>query len=114
MELELQRLANTDALTGLHNRRQFYELANQELARSRRTQAPVSLMMIDIDHFKQINDTYGHAMGDVVLQSLARTMKNSLREMDVIARLGGEEFVILLPQTSLGQATELAQRLRLK
>ena len=114
MELELQRLANTDPLTGLYNRRQFYELTNQELARSRRTKSPVSLMMIDIDHFKQINDTYGHAMGDVVLQRLGSAMKNFLREMDVIARLGGEEFAILLPQTSLGQATELAQRLRLK
>lgn len=114
MELELQRLANTDTLTGLYNRRQFYKLADQELARSRRTKSPISLMMVDIDHFKQINDTYGHAMGDVVLQNLGRTMKNSLREIDVIARLGGEEFAILLPQTSSGQATELAQRLRSK
>lgn len=114
LELELQNLANRDTLTGLYNRRKFYELANQELSRSHRTKSPVSLMMIDIDHFKQINDTYGHAMGDMVLQSLADTMQHALREMDVIARLGGEEFAILLPETSLKQTTELAQRLRLK
>jgi len=73
---------------------------------------PLSMMMLDIDYFKRINDTHGHAMGDAVLQRLGSTMKNSLREIDVIARLGGEEFAILLPQTTLDQASELAQRLR--
>ena len=67
--------------------------------------------MIDIDHFKKINDTHGHAMGDAVLQHLARTMKRTLRDLDITARLGGEEFAILLPHTSAAQATELAQRM---
>ena len=114
LERELHRLADTDTLTGLHNRRHFYELANKELARSRRVNAPLALLMIDIDHFKKINDAHGHAMGDAVLQHLARTMKSVVRDMDVVARLGGEEFAILLPHTSSAQAAELAQRMRQK
>jgi diguanylate cyclase (GGDEF)-like protein/PAS domain S-box-containing protein len=112
MELELQKLANTDTLTGLNNRRHFYELANKELARARRFKTPITLLMIDIDHFKKINDTHGHAMGDTVLQHLASTMTKALRGTDVTARLGGEEFAILLPHTSSAQASELAQRMR--
>lgn len=114
MELELQKLANTDTLTGLNNRRHFYELANTELARTRRFKTPLSLLMIDIDHFKIINDTHGHAMGDTVLQHLANLMKSSLRGMDITARLGGEEFAILLPHTASAQATELAEKIRQK
>lgn len=111
-EEELRRLATTDPLTGVANRRQFMDCAERELARARRYSRPVALMMIDVDHFKTINDTHGHAIGDEVLKALAAAMLDCVRETDVVGRLGGEEFAVLLPETALAEAIEAADRLR--
>jgi diguanylate cyclase (GGDEF)-like protein/PAS domain S-box-containing protein len=112
-EHELERRAQTDALTGLNNRRHFYELAEQELARARRYGKPLAALMLDVDHFKRFNDTYGHHVGDAVLRKLSEVCTRTLREIDVIGRFGGEEFAVLLPETAAEQAMEAAERLRL-
>lgn len=112
MEQELERRANTDSLTGLPNRRHLVELAEQELARSLRYDCDFSLLLLDVDHFKRINDTYGHKAGDVALQALAEQCHATLREVDISGRFGGEEFAIILPETANGQAMEVAERLR--
>jgi len=107
----VQQLATLDALTGVVNRRHFYELARQELERAVRYRHPLSLLMIDVDYFKQINDTYGHGAGDQVLQTLAQRFKHGLRENDLIGRYGGEEFLVLLPETTGDRALQVAERL---
>lgn len=112
LELELQRLATTDALTGAANRRCFLEHAEAELARSRRYGLEMSLVMMDVDHFKRINDTLGHARGDAALCRLVQLCAQIVRKQDLLGRLGGEEFALLLPQTSLEDATHLVERLR--
>jgi diguanylate cyclase (GGDEF)-like protein len=109
---EVQELAITDSLTKVNNRRRFFDLAEQEFERSRRYNRPLSLIMLDIDHFKRVNDTYGHAAGDTVLERLAQLCQKSLREVDVFARYGGEEFVILLPETTSIEAQLTAERIR--
>jgi diguanylate cyclase (GGDEF)-like protein len=109
---EIQTLATTDPLTGLFNRRHFFELAHHEVERARRTHYPVSVVMLDVDHFKLVNDQYGHQMGDQVLQTVAAGCRKFLRAGDVLGRYGGEEFVILLPDTTLDQAAQVAERLR--
>ncbi len=109
---EIERLASTDALTGIANRRRFLELANQELLRFK-TKEGFSLLYLDIDFFKRINDTYGHGIGDLVLQKFAATVKTQIRALDIFGRLGGEEFALLLPETPLGTAKEVAERIRL-
>lgn len=111
-EAELKRLAVTDPLTGLANRRRFEEFCDREILRFRRYDVPCSLMMLDIDHFKQVNDTYGHAAGDKVLSALAESFHTTLRSTDLPARLGGEEFAILLPLTGLEAALEIGERVR--
>jgi diguanylate cyclase (GGDEF)-like protein/PAS domain S-box-containing protein len=111
MEAELFHQANTDALTGLSNRRHFMILAEQEVRRARRFGRDLSVIMMDLDHFKRVNDTYGHATGDLVLETLCRSAQESLRESDIMGRLGGEEFAILLPETSLEAAGEVAGRI---
>lgn len=108
----LIRLTQTDELTGLANRRHFMQSAEQELARAARYGGDLSLMMMDIDHFKKINDTYGHQTGDLVIQAMAKVCRETLRECDIIGRIGGEEFAIVLPQTAGPQALEVAERLR--
>jgi diguanylate cyclase (GGDEF)-like protein/PAS domain S-box-containing protein len=108
----LEHEARTDCLTGLSNRRHFLELASQELVRVRRYRSPLTLAMLDVDHFKTINDTYGHEIGDKVLMELADICCRALREPDVVGRIGGEEFAILFPQTTGDQAYEIAERLR--
>ncbi len=110
---ELERQAHTDFLTELANRRYFLELAEAELARTLRYGKPFSLLMLDIDHFKAVNDEHGHKAGDVVLQKLADVMTKTLREVDVVGRLGGEEFAAILPETSGAKAWEAAERMRL-
>jgi len=110
-ELASLMLANTDALTGALSRRNFLALAEQELARASRYQLPLMVLMLDLDHFKQINDHYGHAAGDAVLQGFVKTVAAVLRESDLIGRLGGEEFAVLLPSTSADGGTALAQRI---
>jgi diguanylate cyclase (GGDEF)-like protein/PAS domain S-box-containing protein len=112
LEQELKRRAQTDVLTGLYNRRHFYELAEQELARARRYGKPLAVLMLDVDHFKQVNDSYGHHAGDAVLRKLSEVCIATLREIDVIGRYGGEEFVVLLPETDALRALEAAERLR--
>ncbi|SDE63028.1 GGDEF domain-containing response regulator [Rhodospira trueperi] len=109
---ELARLANVDSLTGTLNRRRFMEVATRDLARDRRHNRPVSLIMMDVDHFKGINDSFGHAVGDAALSGMAAACRQVLRESDVVARMGGEEFVVLLPETPMPQASEAAERLR--
>ena len=109
---KVQSMAVTDPLTGLSNRRKFYENASSEFDISRRYNRPLSVIMLDIDHFKRVNDTYGHAVGDQVLQGLAQLVKSNLRQVDLLARYGGEEFVILMPETGLEEAMLIAERLR--
>ncbi len=112
LERELEQQARTDMLTGLNNRRYFFELAEHELARARRYDEPLSALMIDVDHFKEFNDTYGHDVGDVVLRKLSEVCVQTLRESDILGRLGGEEFAILLPETPGAHALDAAERLR--
>ncbi|WP_426125922.1 diguanylate cyclase [Pararhizobium sp. PWRC1-1] len=112
LEIELEKLAATDALTGLPNRRYFLDRANIEFEKVRRFHAKVSLVMIDVDNFKAVNDTHGHAAGDEVLKSISRGCRDRLRQSDVLARFGGEEFVILLCDTNAVDAVFLAEILR--
>jgi len=111
-QLALEALATRDPLTALLNRREFLRLAEQELARAQRDQTPLSLLMIDLDHFKAINDAFGHPAGDAVLQHVANLMTQSIRQTDRVARFGGEEFVVLLPNTDAVSARVLADKLR--
>ncbi len=112
LEVELERQAHLDYLTGISNRRYFMDQAEFELNRARRYSTPLSLFMLDIDFFKQINDTRGHAAGDVVLKKLAEVCQQTLREVDIFGRIGGEEFAILLPGADINAAAEVAERLR--
>lgn len=110
-QAKLEELSRKDPLTGLFNRRHFFELAEREFIRSRRYNRPVSMIMIDLDHFKIVNDTHGHLVGDQILSQIgARILQNS-REVDIVGRYGGEEFLILLPETTLDDAMILAQRI---
>jgi diguanylate cyclase (GGDEF)-like protein len=109
LEAELRRLAGTDALTGLLNRRAFLERAAQL---SKRAEEPPALLMLDLDHFKSVNDRFGHAVGDRALQVVAERWRRLLRDSDVIARVGGEEFAVLLPGTAQATAAAVAERLR--
>jgi diguanylate cyclase (GGDEF)-like protein len=109
---EVSRQANIDALTELPNRRAFDEVFQQEIARSRRYDRPLCVAIGDIDHFKIVNDTFGHPAGDAVLKRLADFIRQDLRNTDHIARWGGEEFAILLPETGLDVADRLLNRLR--
>lgn len=111
--INLEKQAYTDYLTGLNNRRSFIEKTEVELYRKERYGREFSLVMFDIDHFKLINDKYGHNIGDLVLKEIANICRMVLREIDIIGRIGGEEFAILLPETSIKEATQVAQRLRM-
>ncbi len=112
MQKELERLAHTDALTGLYNRRIFMHRLEEEVERVRRHGSALSVLLFDLDFFKRVNDTYGHDTGDVVLAAIARIATEVKRVSDVAARLGGEEFALLLPETDQQGAVQLAQRLR--
>ncbi|MCU0487777.1 MAG: diguanylate cyclase [Anaerolineales bacterium] len=109
---ELQRLATTDPLTEVLNRRHFIHLAKMELQRARRYRQPLSIILFDIDSFKSVNDSYGHAVGDQVLRNMAKVCMNNLRQVDLFGRYGGEEFMALLPNTSISGALKTAERLR--
>lgn len=107
-----KRLASTDGLTGLCNHRVFQERLEEEVERANRYHRPLSLLMVDVDHFKVHNDTHGHLWGDAILTELARLLKDSSRASDIVARYGGEEFALVLPETSQDQALHIANRLR--
>ena len=109
---EVLKYATMDALTGLNNRRQFELRLKQEVSNSKRNNMPLCCIMIDVDYFKKVNDTYGHAAGDCVLKNVSDVIKNEIREYDIACRYGGEEFFIILPQTKLKEAAAVAQRLR--
>jgi diguanylate cyclase (GGDEF)-like protein len=111
-KLRAEQLAQLDPLTGLNNRRAFYDMTGPLWSNAVRHEHPASVMLLDIDHFKQINDAHGHAHGDAVLKTLARALGQSVRQGDVLARWGGEEFIVFLPETTLHEATVLAERLR--
>lgn len=112
LQQQLELLASTDPLTGVLNRRRFFHTAEAELYRARRYDRPLVLALIDIDHFKRINDTHGHQVGDDTLKTLAHAFANRLRRSDLFARFGGEEFVLLMPETQLGDGLRLCERLR--
>jgi len=111
-ELELRIQASTDSLTGVMSRRAFDEQAEREIARACRYGSSLSCLLIDADHFKSVNDTYGHGIGDLALKHLASICSRELRISDCLGRIGGEEFAIMLPETDLGTAIEVAERLR--
>jgi diguanylate cyclase (GGDEF)-like protein len=110
--LALAQASFTDLLTGLPNRRAMVERVNGELGRSDRNHASPALLMVDVDHFKQVNDSYGHETGDQVLQSLANTLRSTVRAYDTCARWGGEEFLVLLPETAMADAVGVGEKLR--
>ncbi len=110
-ELELRQLASIDPLTGTLTRRSWFEAANKEVERAIRHQRPVSFLLMDLDHFKSVNDEYGHAAGDRVLQQFGTLVRHELRKPDIFGRYGGEEFVAVLPETDLSSANILAQRI---
>ncbi|WP_339669126.1 GGDEF domain-containing protein [Dasania marina] len=109
---KLRGQANIDSLTGVNNRRLILKLLTQDIERSARHQRDLSILMIDLDHFKIINDKYGHQMGDRVLSIAARTIVQACRESDLVGRYGGEEFLVILPETNKAAAFELAERIR--
>lgn len=108
----LERRASTDPLTGIFNRLRFNEYLDREISEARRYQHPLALIMFDIDHFKLINDSYGHHVGDRVLKELANVVSANIRDVDIFSRWGGEEFMILSPHTDLGHGRQLAEKLR--
>ncbi len=114
MELELKKLAATDSLTQAYNRTKFDEVIRQEIERAKRYNSLLSIIMFDIDNFKNVNDRYGHLAGDYVLKTIARLTKANIRETDYLIRWGGEEFMLILPETGLEKSQELALRIKRK
>lgn len=108
----LRKLSITDGLTELFNHRHVHELLHEEFERSKRSGEPMSVAMLDLDKFKQVNDTYGHPTGDVILYETARILKDTAREIDMVGRYGGEEFIAILPQTDEDAAEQFAERVR--
>jgi diguanylate cyclase (GGDEF)-like protein len=109
---EVQKLATIDPLTGINNRRELFIQGRQEFERAQRYHRPLSAIMLDLDHFKKVNDTHGHSIGDQVLTCVAKRCAHSLREVDILGRYGGEEFAILLPESGLEAGVQAANRLR--
>ncbi len=111
-QLELRLVATTDSLTGAKTRRAFYASANRQFARAKKTGEPLSVVVLDLDHFKRLNDRHGHAFGDEVLRRAVRAVRGVIRRSDIIGRLGGEEFAVLLPKTPVETAIQMAHRIR--
>jgi diguanylate cyclase (GGDEF)-like protein len=111
-EEEIRLLATTDSLTGIANRRAFSTHLESEIERASRYGTPLSLLMYDVDYFKQVNDTFGHDAGDDILQALTAVVKAHIRAVDMVARWGGEEFMILMPESDVSAAAEAAEKLR--
>ncbi|GLO61340.1 hypothetical protein MACH09_18480 [Vibrio sp. MACH09] len=112
LQKELKQAADRDALTGAYNRRAFFTIVENVFARAKRERLPISVLSIDLDHFKLINDTYGHLRGDKVIRSFVNTSLELLRTPDLFARYGGEEFVVVLPDTNIKDAAKIAERIR--
>ena len=110
---KMEELSNVDGLTGLYNRRCFNNMLEQKIGEASRMKVQLSTIMLDIDHFKNVNDTYGHKAGDDVIRFISRTIKNSVRKVDFAARYGGEEFVILLYNASIEDAASIAEKIRM-
>lgn len=113
LQQELDRQATTDVLTGIPNRRYFMELVNREVERSKRYQTPFALAVVDLDWFKTVNDTYGHPVGDAVLKTFCAVCQQTVRASDIVGRIGGEEFAILFPNTTLLEAKDVLERVRI-
>lgn len=113
LQRELRQLASIDALTGLHNRRELEQRINEEMSRSRRHGEPMSVVIGDLDHFKRVNDEFGHAVGDDVLRAVGERMRRNLRTEDLAVRWGGEEFLLLLPATDRNHAIQVADKIRI-
>ena len=111
-EVEMREMASTDFLTGLLNRRSFVEMSRREQVRMRRNGGTLALLVMDIDHFKHLNDTHGHLVGDAVLREISVVCRDSLRATDLLARWGGEEFAVLLPDTDYAGCLYLGEKLR--
>jgi diguanylate cyclase (GGDEF)-like protein len=109
---QMERQAVTDQLTNLYNRRAFADMAEKEVGRARRYQRPLALILFDIDHFKQVNDTHGHLVGDQVLRILTDKVTKTTRSTDFVCRYGGEEFIVLMPEAGRDEALAMAERLR--
>jgi diguanylate cyclase (GGDEF)-like protein len=110
----LQEMTITDGLTGLYNKRYILNRLVNDISHAARYKEPISFLMVDIDHFKRINDTYGHLVGDVLLKNVAQTLKNTVRDVDIVARYGGEEFLIVVPNEDVLGTKIVAERLRKK
>ncbi len=110
--LRLRRAARVDSLTGIYNRRHFHEMLTREIVQAQRLKGPISLLLVDVDHFKTVNDSYGHIAGDEVLKKIADLLRNNTRRVDTVARWGGEEFSVVLPHTGRDGAIRCAERLR--
>jgi diguanylate cyclase (GGDEF)-like protein len=111
-EDKIRMLSRTDALTGLHNRMSIMDLLETEVSRSTRQMTPLSVVILDLDHFKKVNDTWGHPTGDLVLKKAAQILENSIRDIDAVGRYGGEEFIIILPGADLAAAHQIIERCR--
>ena len=109
---EISHIASHDRLTSVYSRHMFEEMLQKELSRAKRYSRPLALIMVDVDFFKEVNDRYGHQTGDIVLREIALTLQEDLRDSDLVSRWGGEEFVIILPNTTREQAAAIAEELR--
>jgi len=113
-QLQLERIATTDKLTGLCNRSKIESIINDEINRTKRYKRTASVVVVDIDHFKSVNDSYGHHIGDIVLKEFALILKKGIRKVDSVGRWGGEEFIIILPETNIKEAEKVAELIRIK
>ena len=111
-EDKIRQISRTDALTGLHNRMSILDLLETEISRSLRQNEPLSVVILDLDHFKKVNDTWGHPTGDLVLKTAAQVLRDNIRDIDAVGRYGGEEFIIILPGANLAQAQQVIERCR--
>ena len=111
-EQMLQELASRDGLTGLYNHRMFYSMLDEEIARTQRYKRPLALLILDIDHFKRVNDTYGHVAGDRILTGMAQLLQQTVRQEDRVCRYGGEEISVIMPETGVQTAIQTAERVR--
>jgi diguanylate cyclase (GGDEF)-like protein len=109
---EIKDMAYKDALTGIYNRRYFFEIANKMYLTALRNNKKISLIMCDIDHFKKINDTYGHNIGDIVIKNTAQILEKNIRKNDVVARFGGEEFIVFLYDCNIENGAKIAEKIR--